>query len=74
MLKDITSMKLIAKIEVSKRLTGKIYFDKEYNDYIVSLFVDGKIDLDSQYFTQDKSDALNTLEAMISFTKQPYGV
>jgi len=68
-------MKLIAKIEVSKRLTGKIHFNKDDNEYIVGLFINGKIDDDSTYFTDCRLDAIRTLYDMLGVRKSfLYGV
>ena len=66
-------MKLIARIDVSKRLTGKIYHDKENDEYIVGLYVNKILDDVSTYFTDDRLDAIRTLYAMLALGKQlPY--
>lgn len=65
-----------AKLTESKRLVNtasngnkvaKVYFDTDYSEFCVKLFVDGKYaGEDSNYFTDDKDDAVSTAKHMVS--------
>lgn len=51
--------KLIDSMSVLER-TVKVYRDSEWQEYVVRLYVDGKLQPNADYFTNNKEDALST--------------
>jgi hypothetical protein len=43
----------------------KVYWDSEFREYVTKLFIEGKHYEPSDYFTNDKQDAINTGIAMM---------
>lgn len=65
-------MKLITK--QNEQINGadlliKVYRNAEYNEYVNRLFIDGVELIDSSYHTDDKQDALDSMEALFSWYK-----
>lgn len=46
--------------------TAVVYWNSEFEEYSVTLKIDGKIYKPAEYFTNDKTDALQTAQAMIN--------
>jgi hypothetical protein len=42
-----------------------VRYNSELKEYIVKLYIDGKLQADCDYYTDDKDDAINTSELMI---------
>jgi len=61
-------MRLISTINNSLGFKAKVYFDNEWNEYIVKYY-DGKLELPEGtfYHTDDKEDAINTAKHEIKF-------
>lgn len=45
----------------------KVYFDSDWGEYRCRLFVQGVENTDSEYFTDDKNDAIDTAQAMVNW-------
>ena len=76
-------MKTIKKVQINKELSLKVVEDKEWNEFRIIAVVNGKqIRINDEddtsmsygkepssygYFTDDKEDALNTLESEVRF-------
>jgi hypothetical protein len=41
---------------------AKVHRDAEWNEYVVSFFKGGKMDLKASYHTSDKADAIDTAQ------------
>lgn len=61
-------MRLISTINKSLGFSAKVYFDNEWNEYIVKYY-DGKIQMPEGtfYHTDDKEDAINTAYAELEY-------
>lgn len=46
--------------------TAKVYYDSEWQEYRVRLYLDDTLEATADYFTSDKKDALDTAKAMVS--------
>ena len=56
-----------------KQKTAKLRLKKEDDEWCVKVYIDGKLDEDKCYYTDDKADAEKTLDNMKSkFEKQDY--
>ena len=61
-------MRLISTINRSLGFKAKIYYNSEYSEYKVLFFNEDGIKLpDSDYFTDDKQDALDTAQLQLQF-------
>lgn len=70
---DNPMMKPAKHIDESLRLVGKkgadgkiakVYFDAEWDEYQVKLYVNGQHQEEQDYFTHDRDDALSTAQSM----------
>lgn len=52
-------LRKIAAYSVENR-TAKVYYDPDVHEYVVKFYIEGGYLLNSDYFTDDRSDALNT--------------
>lgn len=57
-------MKKIHEITFGAR-TAKVYRDSNWNEYRVRLYARGRLDEATDYFTDDKQDAIDTAAAMV---------
>lgn len=61
------SKRLVTKVSKDLNL-AKVYFDTDYNEYCVKLYNAGKYaGEDTDYFTDDRDDAISTAKQMVSF-------
>ena len=65
-------MKLITK--QNEKINGddlliKVYRNSEYNEYVNRLFINGVELVNSSYHTDDKQDALDSMEALFAWYK-----
>ena len=52
-------MELIKVIEQVNK-TAKVYLDREWGEYTIKFYIDGKYQKDADYFTDTLSDAVGT--------------
>ena len=52
------------KTITTNTLTGRIHYDTDVNEYIVSIYSDDADYSDADYYTDDRQDAIDTLIAM----------
>lgn len=53
-------MRLISTINRSVGVKAKVYFNSDFEEYIVKFYSDNVYHDNADYFTDDKDDALNT--------------
>jgi hypothetical protein len=60
-------MRLISTIhKAAEALTVKTYRDTEWNEYRVKTYIEGQHQIDADYHTEDKQDALDTARAIVA--------
>jgi hypothetical protein len=60
-------MRLISTIhKASEALTVKTYKDTNWNEYRVKTYIEGQHQIDADYHTDDKEDALDTARAIVA--------
>lgn len=59
-------MRLISTINRSVGVKAKVFFNSEYEEYIVKFFSDNVHCENADYFTNDKEDAINTANAELN--------
>lgn len=60
-------MRLISTIhKASEELTVKTYRDTDWGEYRVKTYVQGQHQIDADYHTEDKQDALDTAHAIVA--------
>lgn len=60
-------MRLINTIhKASEALTVKTYKDTNWNEYRVKTYIEGQHQIDADYHTDDKEDALDTARAIVA--------
>ena len=57
-------LKFITSFDHENRIT-KVYFDAEWEEYIVRLLVDQQVIPNATYHTDDSEDAINTAKEMV---------
>lgn len=64
--KDAEELKWAYKTyhQLAARVRTTIRKDQEYGEFVVRLYVDGKIQKGSEYYTADRGDAKKTAEVM----------
>lgn len=65
----VNIMKLISTINKSIGFQAKVYFNPDYNEYVVKYYDENKRIMSDNtfYFTDDKEDAINTAYKEIDF-------
>ena len=58
------TLRLINTIEADNS-TAKVYRDSDWNEYRVKFFIDGVHQVDADYHTDDKADAISTAESIV---------
>jgi hypothetical protein len=60
-------MRLISTIhKASEELIVKTYRDTDWNEYRVKTYIEGQHQIDADYHTEDKQDALDTARAIVA--------
>ena len=58
------TLRLINTVEDNNN-TAKVYRDSDWNEYRVKFFTDGVHQVDADYHTDDKQDAISTAESIV---------
>lgn len=46
-----------------------VFYDFDFGEFVVKLFVNGVYDASADYFTDDRCDACGTADAMVEFVE-----